>query len=84
MCNLLNIVKSLLKEYAILALAGVAQLVGASSYNLRVAGSISGQGPCLGCSLNTGRFDPLSRRKQEATNQCFSCADVSLSPFPTL
>ena len=36
-------------------LAGMAQLVGASSYNWKVAGSIPGQGTCLGWG-----FDPWS------------------------
>ena len=34
------------------ALAIVAQVVGASSHNLLVAGSISGQGTCLGCGFH--------------------------------
>ena len=45
------------------ALAGMAQLVGASSCNQKVAGSIPGQNTYLGCG-----FDPQSGHVQEATN----------------
>ena len=41
------------------ALAGVAQLVGTSSCNQKFAGSISGQGPYLGCG-----FSPRSQQVQ--------------------
>ena len=83
---------SLLKQY-LSALASVALLVGASSCNQNVAGSILGQGTCLGC-----RFDPRSRCKsaqspvwtcdrwvryvRHAARLCFSLAFMSLSvPF---
>ena len=56
------------------ALAGMAQLVGASSHNPKVVGSISSEGAYLGC-----RFNPWSRCLQEATNQCCSLALMFLS-----
>ena len=42
--------------------------------NTKVAGSIPGQGTCLGC-----RFGPRSGRIQEATDPCFSLTSVFLS-----
>ena len=45
----------------------MAQLVGVSLRNLRVAGLIPSQGTYLGC-----RFDPQSGSIQEATNPHFS------------
>ena len=41
-----------LKKEAHLALAGVAQLVGALSRSRKVAGSIPGQGTYLGCGFH--------------------------------
>ena len=49
--------KSSLFCFVLLALAGVAQLVGALSHNWKVVGSIPGQVTYLGCG-----FDPLSGR----------------------
>ena len=57
----------------------MAQMVGVSSHNQKVAGSIPSQRTCLGC-----RFDPLSECLWEATDQYFSHRCFFLSPFPTL
>ena len=59
------------------ALASVVQLVGASSCNQKVAGSIPSQGTCLGC-----KFNPQSRYIWEATNRCFFFTSMFLSLFP--
>ena len=64
------------------ALAGVAQLVGVLSCNQKVAGSIPGQGTCLGC-----RFSPRSECVQSLVwahmrgnqSMLLSPIDVSLS-----
>ena len=59
--------KTNLKKQFPLALAGMAQLVGAPSLNRKVAGLIPSQGTYPGCG-----FVPQFRGIQEATNQCFS------------
>ena len=53
------------------ALAGVVQLVRASSQNQKVAGLTPGQGTYLGYSFNA-----WSGCIWEATNQCFSLASI--------
>ena len=68
------------QEVAI-ALVTVAQLVGALSYNRKAAGSILGQGTCLGCWLDpwsawTIRMDPQSGRVRQATSRCFSLTQI--------
>ena len=52
----------------------VAQLVECSPRNQKVAGSIPGQGPGLGCGLG-----PQSGHVWEATDQCFSLTSMFLS-----
>ena len=66
-------------EITFLALAYVAQLVGALSRNQRVAGLIPGPGTYLGC-----RSDPQSRCVREATNQYFSPTSMFLSLLSSL
>ena len=53
--------------------AGVAQLIGASSRNQEIGGSVPGQGTYLGWGLI------LSPGAQEATNGCFSLVLMFLS-----
>ena len=56
------------------ALAGVAQLIEASSCNWKVVGWIPGQGTSLDCG-----FSPRSGHVQEATNRCFSLISMFFS-----
>ena len=56
------------------ALTGVSLWVQRCPINWKVAGSISGQGVCLGC-----RPGPPAGSMQEATDQCFSCTSMFLS-----
>ena len=52
------------------ALAGVAQLVGASFCNPKVVGSVAGQGTYLGCRFDpwSRTYHPLPRHVQKAAN----------------
>ena len=54
----------------------MAQLGGHCPTEQKVAGSIPGQGACLGCG-----FSPQSGRTQEASNRCFSLTSIFLSLF---
>ena len=67
-----------------MALAGVAQLVGALSHNQNVAGSKPGQGTYPGCELipHPGACNSRPGHIQEAPNQCFSLAPMFL-PLPS-
>ena len=56
-----------------MALAGMVQLVGASSHNQRVVGSIPGQGTFLGCRLDLGES------RGEVIERCFSLTLMYLS-----
>ena len=71
-----------------MALACMVQLVGASTCNQKVAGSIPGQGTCLGCSSIPwpGSINPWSGHIQAGGNQSMllSCINVLLSPFHSL
>ena len=59
------------------SLAGVAQLVGASSHHRRIAGSIPDQGTHLGC-----RFSPLVKVPTTPGGAFWGAAgQASLSPF---
>ena len=59
-------------------LAGVAPLVVASSHNVKVAGSVTGQGTHLDCEFNT----PFLIECIHETTNCFSLASMFLSlPF---
>ena len=69
-------IKSFSKMYP-LTLAGVAHLVGVSSHNQRVVGSIPGQGTYLGFG-----FSPWSWSVQEATNWC-SCLSLKFLSLPS-
>ena len=55
------------------ALAGVAQWIECWPVNQRAAGSIPGQGACLGCG------PPVAGAREATTHGCFSP-----SPFPSL
>ena len=62
------------------ALVGVAQSAGVLSRAPNGAGSVPGEGTCLGC-----RFRSQSRCMWKASNRCFSLhIDVSLSFSPLL
>ena len=62
-------------KYSMSALALVAQLIGASSYNQQVAGLICTRGTYLGWG-----FDTHPGCVQEATKPCFSLASMFLFP----
>ena len=58
-----------------IALTGMVEMVGHRSAKQKVAGSIPGQGPCLGCG-----FGPRLGHIQEATDQYLSLTSMFLSP----
>ena len=58
----------------VIALTGVAQLVWHCPAKPNVAGSIPGQGTCLGCG-----FNPQLEHIQEATDPCLSLSSMFLS-----
>ena len=68
-----------------LALAGVAQLLGASSCKQKVSGLSSGQGTCLGCGFSSAvRVHTKGTRSMFLTLTFFSLTLSLPSPLPKI